>query len=159
MTNKNYLTTDAYVEMAEEILNVVEDLRIIKNTLEFIKNPQELANNYDMTVEYHKVYQYTDSLFPKVQGLIKSLEYVGGTLYSTDGFNELKGYVDDKWLISEEKKIFKSFDEFKNDPNRTRVTGEELKYYKDLGYTVDEILLKVCTIDSETGRFEKIFHH
>lgn len=159
MTNKNYLTTEAYIEMAEEILNVVEDLRIIKNTLEFIRNPQELANNYDMTVEYHKVFRYIDSLFPKVQGLIKNLEYVGGTLYSTDEFNELKGYVDDKWLISEEEKTFKSFDEFKNNPNRDGVTGAELKHYQEQGYSIDEILLKVCTIDSETGRVEKIFHH
>lgn len=159
MTNKNYLTTEAYIEMAENVMNVVEDLRIIRNTLEFINHPKDIRAEADMTLEYFKVYQYTDSLFPKVQGLIKSLEYVGGTLYSTDEFNELKGYVDDKWLISEEEKTFKSFDEFKNDPNRDGVTGAELKHYQEQGYSIDEILLKVCTIDSETGRVEKIFHH
>ena len=157
MTNKNYLTTDAYVEMAENVMNVAEDLRIIESTLQLIQSPSGIKETADMAIEYYKVYQYIDSLFPKVQGLIKSLEYVSGALYTTDELDELKGYVDDKWLISEEKKIFKSFDEFKNDPERTGVTGAELKHYQNMGYSMDEILIKVCTIDSETGRIEKEF--
>lgn len=159
MTNKNYLTTEAYKEMASRISDVVEDLNLVTNTIEFIRHPKDTRSEVDMTLEYFKVYKYTDSLFHKVQGLIKSLEYVSGALYSTDELDELKDHVDDKWLISEEEKTFKSFDEFKNDPNRDGVTGAELKHYQEQGYSIDEILLKVCTIDSETGRVEKIFHH
>ena len=155
MTNKNYLTTKAYKEMASRIVDVVEDLNLVKNTLEFIQHPKDMRAEADMTLEYFKVYKYTDSLFHKVQGLIKNLEHIGGTLYSVDELNELKGFVDDKWLIPEE--AFKPFEVFKNDPERTGVTGEELKHYQNMGYSMDEILIKVCTIDSETGRIEKEF--
>ena len=125
MTNKNYLTTEAYVEMAEEITNVLEDLRIIRTTLEFIQHPKDVARSSDMTVEYYKVYQYTDSLFPKMQGLIKNLEHIGDTLYSVDELEELEEFVRAEWILPNEK---------------DGVTVSELAHYQKQGYTVDEAL-------------------
>lgn len=156
MTNKNYLTTEAYTEMAEETMSVIEDLRLIQNALEFIRHPKEvIQGGSDMTVEYYKVYQYTDNLYPKVQGLIKTLEDIGGTLYSVGELEELQEFVRAEWLIEEE--TFKTFAEFKNDPNKNGVTVKELTHYQKQGYTTDEILRKPTTKENETNPVVKFF--
>lgn len=98
MTNKNYLTSQAYKEMANEVADVIEDLRLMMNTIEFIKTPKAAYESSDMTVEYTKVYQYTDSLFNKLQGMIKALEHVNGTLYSVDDLRELQAFVRAEWI-------------------------------------------------------------
>ena len=101
MTNNNYLTTEAYKKMSNEVTNVIEDLRLMLNTIEFIREPKDVANNSNMTVEYIKVYKYTDTLFNKLQGMIQTLEHVNGKLDSVDDLNELTGIVDEIYIIKE----------------------------------------------------------
>lgn len=103
MENKNYLNTQAYTEMASEVSDVIEDLRLIKHTLGFVKPPREITEANQFQTEYFKIYQYLDTAFNKVQGLIADLEHISGALYSVDELEELKGFVKDEWLLLEEK--------------------------------------------------------
>lgn len=140
MTNKNYLTTEAYKDMASEITDVVEDLKLTMHTLEFIRTPREINENGNFELEYYKVHQYSEVLFSKLQGLIAQLDHIGGTLYSVDELEELEGFVKDEWL--QEEQPFKTFKEFKRDTEREHVTAAELSFYRKQGYSEDEILKK-----------------
>jgi len=101
---KNYLTAEAYKEMAGNLLDVVEDLKLVRHTLEFIRTPREVKQNGHFEVEYYKVHQYSEVLFSKVQGLISTLEDISGTLYSVDELDELKEFVKDEWINKESAK-------------------------------------------------------
>lgn len=110
MTNKNYLTTEAYTEMALEITDILDDLRLMASAIEFIKHPQQVTESNDVATEYYKVFQYTQNLYQKIDKITRDLENIGGTLYSVSELNELKGYVKDEWLKDEEINV----DETKN---------------------------------------------
>ena len=103
MENKNHLTTEAYKEMASEISDVTEDLKLIRHTLELVRTPREVNKNGSYEVEYYKVHQYLEVLFSKVQGLISNLDHIGGMLYSVDDLEELKGFVKDEWIKEAEQ--------------------------------------------------------
>lgn len=91
--------------MGSEVTDVIEDLRLIKHTLEFVRTPKEVKEYNDLELEYYKVYQYTEVLFSKIQGLIATLEGIGGTLYSIDELEELKGFIDSKYLIKDIERL------------------------------------------------------
>lgn len=80
MTKTNYLPMESYEEMANDLANVSEDLRLAMNTIEFIMNPKQVIEGSDMTVEYVKVYKYTNTLYTRLQKMVKTVDGVSRTM-------------------------------------------------------------------------------
>lgn len=95
MTKINYLKTEKFIDLANEISDVTTDLRLIRHTIEFVRNPDSLKNINFMALEYARLYQYVDELHSKIQNLEQTLDNVGSTLYSVDSLEDLKTCVAD----------------------------------------------------------------
>lgn len=72
---KEHTITNRLLSVLEGLENDIKDVTddYTREQLETHLNDLKGIES-DMTVEYTKVYQYTDSLFNKLQGMIKDLE-------------------------------------------------------------------------------------
>jgi hypothetical protein len=96
MTKINYLKTEKFKDLASEISNVTTDLRLIKHTFEFVRNPDSIKNIEFMALEYVRLYKYVDELYNKVHHLEHILDNVSSVLYSVDSLGDLKTCVADE---------------------------------------------------------------
>jgi len=97
---KNYLKTEQYTKLAEELSQMMTDIHLIQHGLE-VMPPLDQVEKGNLRFHYYQAHQYTNTLFSKMQDMNEKLDAIASILYSVDDLKDLKGFVPDEHIIKD----------------------------------------------------------
>lgn len=95
MTDKIYLKSEKFDELANELSKVKTDIQIMRATAELFPSMNRMGKD-ELPIHYYKAHQYLGLLFEKFQDIEEDLEGISSVLYAVTELNDLKNLVADE---------------------------------------------------------------